>query len=164
VVVLEVGIDASGAVQDVTAVSGDSTLAKAAADAVRQWKYKPYLVEGAPVEIETQVTLNFHLASRPQIVPPPLGGFQDDSYGNEYFDLFHPLSREWVRETEVMRKRFSAANHSPGTYVLLTGPHSAGQHGVESRFVLHRVCHQSLFQQRHGRLQALPGRYSQQCS
>lgn len=122
-VVLEVGIDASGAVQDVTAVSGDSTLAKAAADAVRQWKYKPYLVEGAPVEIETQVTLNFHLASRPQIVPPPLGGFQDDSYGNEYFDLFYPLSREWVRETEVMRKRFSAANHSPGTYVLLTEVH-----------------------------------------
>jgi TonB family protein len=42
VVVLEAGIDALGAVQDVTVVSGDPTLAQAAAAAVRQWKYKPY--------------------------------------------------------------------------------------------------------------------------
>jgi TonB family protein len=164
VVVLEVGIDASGAVQDVTAVSGDSTLAKAAADAVRQWKYKPYLVEGAPVEIETQVTLNFHLASRPQIVPPPLGGFQDDSYGNEYFDLFYPLSREWVRETEVMRKRFSAANHSPGTYVLLTEVHIPQDNTelrADSSFTVFAI---NRYSSEDTELQALPGRYSQQCS
>jgi TonB family protein len=122
VVVLEIGIDTSGAVQDVTPVSGDSILAKAASDAVRKWKYKPYLVEGSPIEIETQVTLNFHLA-RPQIGPPPLGDFQGDRYRNEYFSLFYPLSRDWVRETEVVRKRFSAANHSQGAYVLLTEVH-----------------------------------------
>jgi TonB family protein len=123
VVVLEAGIDALGAVQDVTVVSGDPTLAKAAAAAVRQWKYKPYRLEGSPVEIETEVTLNFHIASPPPIVPPPLGAFHDDSYHNEYFNLFYPLPRDWVRETELVRKRFSVENHFPGAYVLLTEVH-----------------------------------------
>jgi protein TonB len=30
-------------------------------DAVRQWKYKPYFLNGEPVEVETQVTVNFKL-------------------------------------------------------------------------------------------------------
>jgi len=42
-------------------VSGDSQLSKAAADAVKQWKYKPYLLNGEPVEIQTQVTIKFKL-------------------------------------------------------------------------------------------------------
>jgi periplasmic protein TonB len=49
---------------DITAVkilSGEPQLAHAAADAVKQWKYKPYLLNGSPVEIQTQVTINFKL-------------------------------------------------------------------------------------------------------
>ena len=49
---------------DITAVkilSGDSQLTHAAADAVKQWKYKPYLLNGEPVEIQTQVTVKFAL-------------------------------------------------------------------------------------------------------
>jgi protein TonB len=42
-------------------LSGDPTLARAAVDAVKQWKYKPYLLDGNPVEIQTQVTVNFKL-------------------------------------------------------------------------------------------------------
>ncbi len=67
-VVLEVGIDALGVVQDVTVISGDPILAKAATDAVAQWKYKPYLLDGSAIDIETQVTVNFHIANR----TPPL--------------------------------------------------------------------------------------------
>lgn len=63
-VVLEVGIDALGVVQDVTVISGDPILAKAATDAVAQWKYKPYLLDGSAIDIETQVTVNFHIANR----------------------------------------------------------------------------------------------------
>jgi TonB family protein len=47
---------------DITAVkilSGEPQLARAAAGAVKQWKYKPYLLNGSPVEIQTQVTINF---------------------------------------------------------------------------------------------------------
>jgi protein TonB len=36
-------------------------LAKSAVEAVRQWKYRPYLLNGEPVEIETQITVNFRL-------------------------------------------------------------------------------------------------------
>jgi protein TonB len=45
----------------VQVLSGDSKLSKAATDAVKQWKYKPYLLNGEPVEIQTQVTINFKL-------------------------------------------------------------------------------------------------------
>jgi len=40
-------------------ISGHPLLTGAALDAVRQWEYKPYLVNGNPVQIETQVTIKF---------------------------------------------------------------------------------------------------------
>jgi protein TonB len=45
----------------VKVLSGDPQLSHAAVDAVKQWKYKPYLLNGEPVEIQTQVTVNFKL-------------------------------------------------------------------------------------------------------
>ena len=42
-------------------VKGDPQLTRAATDAVKQWKYKPYLLNGEPVEITTQVTISFKL-------------------------------------------------------------------------------------------------------
>jgi TonB family protein len=54
-------ISKSGEISHVKVLSGDSQLTKAAADAVKQWKYKPYLLNGEPVEIQTQVTVNFKL-------------------------------------------------------------------------------------------------------
>jgi TonB family protein len=54
-------ISKTGDISSVKILSGDAGLARAAADAVKQWKYKPYLLDGAPVEIQTQVTVNFKL-------------------------------------------------------------------------------------------------------
>jgi TonB family protein len=54
-------ISKSGAITKVAVLSGDATLAKSAVEAVRQWKYRPYLLNGEPVEIETQITMNFTL-------------------------------------------------------------------------------------------------------
>src|SRR5437588_6860538 len=51
-VVLKVVVSPTGNVQEVTIISGDPTLAQAAADAVRQWKYKPYVLDGVAVEME----------------------------------------------------------------------------------------------------------------
>jgi periplasmic protein TonB len=42
-------------------VSGDNLLAQSALDAIKQWRYKPYLLNGEPVELETTVTIKFHL-------------------------------------------------------------------------------------------------------
>jgi protein TonB len=36
-------------------------LGRAAIDAVKQWKYKPYFLNGEPIEIQTQITVNFKL-------------------------------------------------------------------------------------------------------
>ena len=54
-------ISKTGDITRVQVLSGDSKLSKAATDAVKQWKYKPYLLNGEPVEIQTQVTINFKL-------------------------------------------------------------------------------------------------------
>lgn len=54
-------IGKSGAISNVKVISGDATLAKAAVDAVKQWKYRPYLLNGEPVEIETQISMIFRL-------------------------------------------------------------------------------------------------------
>jgi TonB family protein len=54
-------ISKEGNISAVKIVSGDARLARAAVDAVKQWKYKPYLLNGEPVEIQTQVTMNFKL-------------------------------------------------------------------------------------------------------
>ncbi|HKM49393.1 MAG TPA: TonB family protein [Terriglobales bacterium] len=52
-------INKEGNVTNLKVLSGDPVLAKAAVDAVRQWRYKPYYLDGEPVEIETQITVNF---------------------------------------------------------------------------------------------------------
>jgi TonB family protein len=117
-VALTLAIDTAGAVKDVTVVSGDPALAPAAVEAVQQWKYKPYLIDGAPVEFETSVTLNFRLKSPPPVQPAPSGSFRNGEYVNEYFGLYYPLSRDWVRETEALRKRVEASGIQ-GTTALL---------------------------------------------
>jgi len=60
-VVLHAVIDRTGEVSEVNALSGPPLLESAALDAVKQWKYKPYLLNGEPVEIQTQITVNFKL-------------------------------------------------------------------------------------------------------
>jgi periplasmic protein TonB len=54
-------ITKSGDISAVKVLSGDPQLSHAAAEAVRKWKYKPYLLNGEPVEIQTQVTVKFKL-------------------------------------------------------------------------------------------------------
>jgi len=122
-VVLKIVTSYSGDVQEVTVVSGDPALAQAAADAIKQWKYKPYLVDGSPAEMETQVIIGFHLKTSSPPAAPPLGTFRDDAYSNDYFSIFYPLSRDWVRETDLMRSKIASEGNSQGTYVLLAAVH-----------------------------------------
>jgi len=61
VVELAATISKNGDITGVKVVKGDPQLTRAAADAVKQWKYKPYLLNGEPVEITTQVTISFKL-------------------------------------------------------------------------------------------------------
>jgi len=60
-VLLDVVVSPEGAVTQIKPVSGPETLSRAAMDAVRWWRYQPYLVNGQPATVESTVTVNFKL-------------------------------------------------------------------------------------------------------
>jgi protein TonB len=55
-------ISKAGTIENLTVLNGHAMLIKAAVEAVRQWRYHPYLLNGEPVEVETEITVNFVLA------------------------------------------------------------------------------------------------------
>jgi protein TonB len=61
-VVLRAVISKEGDIVDLTTVSGDPLLAKSAIKAVKQWKYRPYLLQGKPVEVDTEIQVNYTLS------------------------------------------------------------------------------------------------------
>jgi len=62
-VVLSAVIDTNGQIQNLQLVSGHPMLVPAALTAVKEWRYKPYLLNGQPVEVETTITVIFTLSS-----------------------------------------------------------------------------------------------------
>src|SRR5271166_3897849 len=62
-VILEAIIGTDGSITNLHVVSGHPMLVSAAVEAVKQWKYRPYLLNGQPVEVQTQVQVNFRLDS-----------------------------------------------------------------------------------------------------
>ena len=58
-VVLQAVIGKDGTVQNVHAISGPSMLTQAAVNAVKQWRYQPYYLNGEPVEADTQINVKF---------------------------------------------------------------------------------------------------------
>ena len=55
-------IDKDGNISELTALSGPRELIEAAMGAVKQWRYRPYLLQGQPVQVETQIVVNFTLS------------------------------------------------------------------------------------------------------
>jgi protein TonB len=58
-VVLDARISTKGVVEALRVISGPASLQQAALDAVRQWTYRPYLLNNTPVEVETTVNVVF---------------------------------------------------------------------------------------------------------
>jgi protein TonB len=61
-VLLQAEISKEGTIENLRLISGHPMLAPAAIEAVKQWRYKPYILNGEPVEVETQITVNFTLS------------------------------------------------------------------------------------------------------
>ena len=61
-VLLQAEISKDGTIQNLRLISGHPMLTSAAIEAVKQWRYKPYILNGEPVEVETQITVNFTLS------------------------------------------------------------------------------------------------------
>jgi protein TonB len=62
-VVLAATISRTGTIENLRLLSGPPMLTVAAEDAVRTWRYRPYMLNGEPVEVETTVNVIFHLAT-----------------------------------------------------------------------------------------------------
>ena len=56
-------ISKAGTIENLVVVRGHPMLAPAAIDAVRQWRYRPYLLNNEPIEVETEITVNFVLSA-----------------------------------------------------------------------------------------------------
>lgn len=63
IVVLDAVVSEDGSITQLKPVSGPEPLTLAATDAVRWWRYEPYLVNGQPVPVETTITVNFRLTN-----------------------------------------------------------------------------------------------------
>jgi protein TonB len=61
-VVLQAEISKSGNIENLKVISGHPMLVPAAVEAVKQWRYKPYFLNGEPVAVETTITVNFTLS------------------------------------------------------------------------------------------------------
>ncbi|HZC24479.1 MAG TPA: energy transducer TonB, partial [Candidatus Binatia bacterium] len=61
-VVLAAMIDKDGTIENLRLMSGHPMLVPAAIAAVSQWRYRPYILNGEAIEVETQITVNFILA------------------------------------------------------------------------------------------------------
>jgi TonB family protein len=57
-------IDKEGRISDLRSVSGPEELTEAATKAVKQWRYKPYVLNGTAVEVDTLIRVNFTLENR----------------------------------------------------------------------------------------------------
>jgi TonB family protein len=119
-VILQVVINKSGDVENIQLFSGHPMLAPAAIDAVRQWEYKPYLLNGEPVEVETAVTVNFTLPEKrpvegvvgdaPGGIPPAeQGGIAPGTSG----DANHPAVPKRVRVSQGVTAGLLVTKVSP---------------------------------------------------
>ncbi len=61
-VVLQAVISKQGSIENLKVLAGHPMLTQAAIEAVSQWRYRPYILNNEPVEVETQITVNFSLA------------------------------------------------------------------------------------------------------
>jgi protein TonB len=60
---IKVVLGTKGKLTQLEVIKGEPILAEAATKAVKKWRYKPYLLNGEPVEVETLITVNFQLHS-----------------------------------------------------------------------------------------------------
>ncbi len=124
-VLLNIVIDQQGNVVRVRLISGHPEFAPAAIDAVKQWKYKPYLLNGVPFKVETSVVVNFkpddHLPTgvvgdQPGGIPPEeVGGIAPSTGSTEPIPPMSATPNRVRIASSITQKRliFAAAPEYP---------------------------------------------------
>ena len=106
-VVLKAVIDKEGNVEHLNVVSGPKELMQSALDAVSQWKYKPYLLNGEPTEVETTINVNYSLdnatpSSSPTPSPSPQSSLTP-SLLNHPLRLIYRVNPEYTAEAKAAK-------------------------------------------------------------
>jgi TonB family protein len=117
-VVLQVENSKTGDIQNLHLISGHPMLAPAAIEAVKQWKYKPYLLNGEPVEVETTVQVNFTLS--PLEPPDSANAAPDPQVRNLLTDASEAYNRrDYQTAAELARSVTSISPRSVAAWNLL---------------------------------------------
>lgn len=81
-VMLKIVISETGDVESAEAISGDPLLTDAAVDAVKKWKFKPFIKNGRPVKVSTKVPMNFAFSGQVEDTPVPKTEAKGDTVGS----------------------------------------------------------------------------------
>jgi TonB family protein len=134
-VLLKVTISKGGAVTDVTAVSGHPMLIPSAVEAVKKWQYKPFLVDGQPVAVKTEIELPFSL------------GISDANYKKEQQSADDYFKQQDKCRELVRTKQYGDAESSCRTAVELVEKLPTDRQN-ERRLAYQFLGHSLLFQKK----------------
>jgi TonB family protein len=105
-VVLKAVISKEGSIEELTLVSGHPMLVQAAIDAVKQWKYKPYLLNSEPVEVDTEIQVNFTLS--PSEPPASANAAPDAQVRNLLTDASEAYTRRDYQTAANLARRVTS--------------------------------------------------------
>jgi TonB family protein len=111
-VVLQIVIDSEGKVKEASVLTGDAQLANAAVTAVKQWKFRPYLLNDEPVEVETTATVEFTAEPPFVITPKPFHGPRMVRVAQGVMD------KSMVKRVEPQYPQEAKNNHIQGDVVI----------------------------------------------
>jgi TonB family protein len=154
-VVLKIAISREGDVSKIDLISGGPLLVPAAMDAVKQWKYQPYLLNGSLVEVETQVVVTFSLGSfegraggaAPADVAPTgvagdaPGGIPADQQSGAITGIISsvPVSKPGIADPERVRVSQGVSSGLVVTKVPPEYPEVARRARIQGTVVMHAI-------------------------
>ncbi|MDQ2924447.1 MAG: energy transducer TonB [Acidobacteriota bacterium] len=128
VVVLHAIIGRDGHIRTLEVVSGPEELRGATLDAVRQWTYKPYLMNGLPTEVDTKISINYTLDAKADAADAEAGtATEPDNVPSAETVKHIPRISSGMMQKMVLKK-------APPVY-----PDSARERGIQGTVVLHAV-------------------------
>lgn len=139
-VIMHAIIGKEGTIRNPSVVSGPEMLRDSAIEAVRQWTYRPYLLNGEPVEVDTTITVNYLMSPSPAPPPPPLppgrvrvsAGVMAGQIINKVNPVFPEQAREDHIQGGVVMHAIIGKDGSIQSLQVISGPQALRNSVVEA--------------------------------